>query len=159
MFSDRDMRLTTAGTTLNYFLDQGLNRAVLMFPGLAAITFAILFGILAHFKSEHDTASHCSETGASPSDRVAVVSLRTAMECTLQSSARDACASKTHSITFPESVEENTLDALKVLEEGGSPGMSVCRAESDGKYKISIVVPGKSTRCDSNRIQMVKNLI
>ena len=41
-----------AGTTLNYFLDGGLNRAAILFPGIAAAALATGFGAWAHVRSQ-----------------------------------------------------------------------------------------------------------
>ena len=40
------------GTTLNYFLDGGLNRAAILFPGIAAAALATVFGAFAHVQSQ-----------------------------------------------------------------------------------------------------------
>ena len=38
----------------NYFLDRGLNAAVLLFPGVACFALAVVFGSLTHvFNEEH----------------------------------------------------------------------------------------------------------
>ena len=44
--------LWRAGTTLNYFLDGGLNRAAILFPGIAAAALATAFGAWAHIQSQ-----------------------------------------------------------------------------------------------------------
>ena len=49
--SDSDMH-SHAGTTLNYFLDGGLNRAAVLFPGIAAAALATAFGAWAHVRSQ-----------------------------------------------------------------------------------------------------------
>jgi peptidoglycan/LPS O-acetylase OafA/YrhL len=39
---------------LNYFLDQGLNKATLLFPGVACFALAVVSGALTHvFNEEH----------------------------------------------------------------------------------------------------------
>ncbi len=43
-----------AGTVCNYFLDRGLNAAVLLFPGVACFACAVVAGSLTHvFNEEH----------------------------------------------------------------------------------------------------------
>ena len=42
------------GTVCNYFLDSGLNKATLLFPGVACFACAVVFGSLTHvFNEEH----------------------------------------------------------------------------------------------------------
>ena len=44
----------SAGTVCNYFLDSGLNRATLLFPGVACFACAVVAGSLTHvFNEEH----------------------------------------------------------------------------------------------------------
>lgn len=43
-----------AGTVCNYFLDSGLNKATLLFPGVACFACAVVAGSLTHvFNEEH----------------------------------------------------------------------------------------------------------
>ena len=41
-----------AGTVLNYFLDQGLNKATILFPGVACFALAVVTGALTHIFNE-----------------------------------------------------------------------------------------------------------
>ena len=41
-----------AGTVLNYFLDQGLNKATILFPGVACFAMAVIAGALTHIFNE-----------------------------------------------------------------------------------------------------------
>ena len=41
-----------AGTVLNYFLDQGLNTATILFPGVACFALAVVAGALTHIFNE-----------------------------------------------------------------------------------------------------------
>ena len=41
-----------AGTVLNYFLDQGLNKATILFPGVACFALAVVAGALTHIFNE-----------------------------------------------------------------------------------------------------------
>lgn len=43
-----------AGTVLNYVLDKGLNKATILFPGVACFALAVVAGALTHvFNEEH----------------------------------------------------------------------------------------------------------
>lgn len=43
-----------AGTVLNYLLDHGLNKATILFPGVACFALAVVMGALTHvFNEEH----------------------------------------------------------------------------------------------------------
>lgn len=50
------LQLLGTGTTLNYFLDDGLNDAAILFPGLAAAAVATVFGAAAYDRSRRDRA-------------------------------------------------------------------------------------------------------
>jgi hypothetical protein len=46
--------LAHAGTVLNYVLDKGLNKATILFPGVACFALAVVAGALTHvFNEEH----------------------------------------------------------------------------------------------------------
>ena len=40
------------GTVLNYFLDKGLNKATILFPGVACFALAVVAGALTHVFNE-----------------------------------------------------------------------------------------------------------
>ncbi|KAL3702407.1 hypothetical protein R1sor_020429 [Riccia sorocarpa] len=53
------------GTTVNYFLDKGLNKASILFPGVACFLFAVIIGSFCHASNEADKEAkfaHTTET-------------------------------------------------------------------------------------------------
>ncbi|KAL2649309.1 hypothetical protein R1flu_017437 [Riccia fluitans] len=54
------------GTTVNYFLDKGLNKASILFPGVVCFLVAVIMGSFCHASNEADTKakfSHTTESG------------------------------------------------------------------------------------------------
>ncbi|KAL2649313.1 hypothetical protein R1flu_017441 [Riccia fluitans] len=50
------------GTTVNYFLDQGLNKASILFPGVGCFLFAVIIGSFCHASNEADTMAKFAHT-------------------------------------------------------------------------------------------------
>lgn len=44
-----------SGTTVNYFLDEGLNKASILFPGVGCFLVAVIIGSFCHASNDADT--------------------------------------------------------------------------------------------------------